>query len=72
MARVFSQFSLRLEADPEDVLEAEGLTGRGATWLEERTRERETRALYEGMGFGYEIYPKEHAPFRIVSRCKAG
>jgi cytochrome P450 len=72
LARVFSQFSLQLEADPEDVLEAEGTAGHGAAWLEERSRERAMRALYEGMGFGHGIYPKVHAPFRIVPRGKTG
>ncbi|KAF1999863.1 cytochrome P450 family member [Amniculicola lignicola CBS 123094] len=72
LARVFSQFSLRLEADPVDVLEAEGPAGRGTAWLEERSREHAMRALYEGMGFGHGIYPKVHVPFRVVPRGKAG
>lgn len=72
LARVFSQFSLRLEADPADVLEAEGPKGHGKAWLEERSKERAMRALYEGMGFGHGIYPKMHVPFRIVPRSKAG
>ncbi|KAF2732228.1 cytochrome P450 family member [Polyplosphaeria fusca] len=72
LARVFSQFSLRLEANPADVLEAEGPTGHGKAWLEQRSRERATEALYEGMGFGHGIYPKMHVPFRIVPRTKAG
>ncbi|KAG9375976.1 cytochrome p450 monooxygenase [Pyrenophora tritici-repentis] len=72
LARVFSQFSLRLEADPADVLKAEGPTGHGTPQLEELSRERAMRALYEGMGFGHGIYPKVHVPFRIVPRGKAG
>lgn len=70
LALAFSQFPLRPEADPAHVLEAEGLTEHRTVWLEERTRERATRALYEGMGFGHGIYPKVHMPFRIVPRGK--
>jgi len=68
LARVFSQFSLRLEAHPLDLVEAEG---RDAAWLAGWTRERAERALYEGMVFGHGIYPKAHVPFRAVPRGEA-
>ncbi|PSN75190.1 hypothetical protein BS50DRAFT_615908 [Corynespora cassiicola Philippines] len=70
LARVFSQFSLRLEANQADVLEAEGPKGHEKAWLKERTRERATKALCEGMGFGHGIYPKMHVQFKIVQRSK--
>ncbi|KAH8692495.1 cytochrome P450 family member [Phaeosphaeriaceae sp. PMI808] len=63
-----TQFSLRLEVDPVDVMKAGRLSGHVSAWLEERSRERAMRALYEGMGFGHGIYPKVHIPFRIVPR----
>jgi cytochrome P450 len=67
VARFFSQFSLRLEPDESDALEAKS-AGHDQAWLERKTKDRAATALFEGLGFGHGIYPKSHVPFKILVR----
>ncbi|KAL8751470.1 MAG: hypothetical protein Q9184_006058, partial [Pyrenodesmia sp. 2 TL-2023] len=67
IARFFSQFSLRLEPDDNDVELAE-LAGHSPAWVEQKTKERAADVLFKGLGFGHGIYPKSHTPFEIIPR----
>ncbi|KAL8896586.1 MAG: hypothetical protein Q9207_007646 [Kuettlingeria erythrocarpa] len=67
VARVFSQFSLRLEPDDIDVKQAKSASHDWA-WVEQRTKERAADALFNGLGFGHGIYPKSHTAFKIIPR----
>ncbi|KAL8936561.1 MAG: hypothetical protein Q9216_004863 [Gyalolechia sp. 2 TL-2023] len=65
VARIFSQFSLRLELN--DVEQATS-AGHNQAFVEQRTKERTADALFKGLGFGHGIYPKSHPPFEIIPR----
>ncbi|KAL8850955.1 MAG: hypothetical protein Q9221_004155 [Calogaya cf. arnoldii] len=67
VARVLSQFSLRLLPD-EVVVEQARSAGYDWSWVQQRMKERAASALFKGMGFGHGIYPKSHTPFEIIPR----
>lgn len=67
VARVFSQFSLRLTPEDPDTEKAVS-AGYDQGWVEQKTMERAANALYEGLGFGHGIYPKSHTPIEIIPR----
>ncbi|KAL8704964.1 MAG: hypothetical protein Q9201_001910 [Fulgogasparrea decipioides] len=69
VARIFSQFSLRLKPEDTDVQQAIS-AGHDPAWMEQRTKERAANALFEGLGFGHGIYPKSHTPFEIIPRTE--
>ena len=62
VARFFSQFSLRLLPEDDDMKRAE-TAGHDQAWEEQRTKERAANAMFEGLGFGHGTHPKSHIPF---------
>lgn len=71
IARLFSQFSLRLVPRDIDIMQARS-AGHDQAWVEQRTKERAANAMFEGLGFGHGIYPKSHTPFEIIARLPKG
>jgi cytochrome P450 len=67
VARFLSQFSLHLEPNDSDILEAKA-AGHDQKWLESKTKDRAARGLFDGLGFGHGIYPKSHVPFKVIAR----
>ncbi|KAL9640525.1 MAG: hypothetical protein Q9204_000672 [Flavoplaca sp. TL-2023a] len=71
VARIFSQFSLRLVPD-DVIIEQARSGGHDSRWVEQRMKEQGADALFKGLGFGHGIYPKSHTPFEIVPRSDVG
>lgn len=67
IARVFSQFSLRLVPDHRDVMQAQS-AGYDEAQLQDMTRERAANAMFKHLEFGHGIYPQFHTAFEIVPR----